>query len=58
MGISKFPGTLLPISHHFYGNIGDGSFLAELPLICHRRFTILLLLIIAYICVLFKVMSP
>jgi hypothetical protein len=59
MGLSNFHDTLLPIILNFGGDIGDGSRLsAELPLICCRSclLPLLLLLIIAYICIIFKVM--
>jgi hypothetical protein len=58
IGLGMFPGTLLPILLHLGGNISDGSLCAEVPHLHFRLFPLLHLLVIVYICVLLKVMSP
>jgi hypothetical protein len=58
MGLSEFLGTLPPVILHFGNNFGDSNLCIEMPLISHCcLFPLLRLLMIAYICILVKVLS-
>jgi hypothetical protein len=59
MGLSEFPDTLALVIIHFGNDIGEGNLCIEVPLIGRRcrLFTLLRLLIIAYICTLVKALS-
>jgi hypothetical protein len=54
----QVPGTLRLVNLHFGRDIGDGRLCNEVPLIWYHLFPFLCLLIIAYICVVFKALSP
>jgi hypothetical protein len=57
---SEFPDIFPPVILHFGNDIGNGSLLCWGALICcyPHLFSLLRLLIIAYICIHFKALSP